>query len=113
MTRISKVKVLDNFRVQLVLTDGRHKIVDLEPYLHGPIFEPIKNDRPLFKTVKVDKELGTIVWDNGADIDPDVLIEDLTPAWMESNHQYSTPSLEVLAVNEKKKAYAVRKRAKK
>jgi len=34
--------------------------------------------------VKADSRLGTIFWDNGTDLDPDVLCQGLTPAWMES-----------------------------
>jgi hypothetical protein len=57
--------------------------MDLKPYLHGPIFEPIRQDLRVFRAMKVDPHSGTIVWDNGADIDPDVLYKGLTPAWME------------------------------
>lgn len=38
------------------------------------MFGPIRKDAALFRSVRVDEELGTIVWPNGADIDPDVLI---------------------------------------
>jgi hypothetical protein len=37
----------------------------------------------VFRSVRVDEELGTIVWENGADIDPDVLYGAYVPAWME------------------------------
>jgi hypothetical protein len=55
----------------------------LEKFLCGEIFEPIRKDLNVFRSVKV---IGrTIGWDNGADIDPDVLYYDLKPAWMEEN----------------------------
>jgi hypothetical protein len=81
--RIATIKPLEGFNVQLEFTDGTTKEVDLQPYLHGPIFEPIRNDLQVFHSVKVDARMGTIVWDNGADIDPDVLYKGLLPAWME------------------------------
>src|SRR6266478_2421821 len=49
------------------------------PHLQGPIFEPIRNDPLLFRSMRV--EGGTITWPNGADIDPDVLYHGLKPAW--------------------------------
>jgi hypothetical protein len=51
------------------------------PYLHGPIFEPMRRNLAVFRAMKV--EGGTITWDNGADIDPDVLYYGLTPAWVD------------------------------
>lgn len=77
MIRIKNVKPLKKFTVLLELTNGKKGIIDLEPFLQGPIFEPLKRNPQLFKSLKVDPELGTIVWENGADIDPDVLIHNL------------------------------------
>ena len=81
--RIRAVEPLQDFRVRLEFTDGTTKEIDLQRYLHGPIFEPMRADPQVFRSVKVDPRMGTLVWDNGADIDPDVLYKDLTPAWME------------------------------
>jgi hypothetical protein len=47
--------------------------------LWGPVFTEIRSDDEVFRAVSVDRELGTIVWPNGADIDPDVLHGDATP----------------------------------
>ena len=82
--RIRVVEPLQDFRVRLEFTDGTTKEIDLQRYLHGPIFEPLRTDLQAFRSVKVDPRMGTLVWDNGADIDPDVLYKDLTPAWMDS-----------------------------
>jgi len=81
--RIRAGKPREGFKVHLEFTDNTMKEIDLAPYLHGPIFEPIRNDPQIFRSVRVDPRMGTIVWDNGADIDPDVLYKGLTPAWME------------------------------
>ena len=54
--------------------DGSEKYVDLGPHLDGEIFEPLK-DVEYFKTVRVDRELDTVVWNNGADFSPDFLYE--------------------------------------
>jgi plasmid maintenance system killer protein len=83
MIRIRGVEALDPFRVRLEFTDGSKREVDLEIYLRGPVFEPIRNDPEVFRSIRVDPQLGTIVWPNGADVDPDVLYHELKPAWME------------------------------
>ena len=84
MIEVRSVKPLDDFDVLLEFTNGEQKIVNLEPLLRGPIFDSIRRDLKLFRAVSVNKELGTIVWENGADIDPDVLYGRYQPAWMET-----------------------------
>ena len=81
--RIRKVEPTGEFCVRLEFTDDTIKEIDLEPFLRGPVFEPLRRDPEQFRRVRVDERMGTIIWDNGADIDPDVLYHDLKPAWME------------------------------
>ncbi|MBI3538389.1 MAG: DUF2442 domain-containing protein [Chloroflexi bacterium] len=83
LVRVKRVVPLEKFQVRLGFDDGTVKVIDLEPFLWGPVFETIRNDPKVFRSVKV--EGGTIVWENGADIDPDVLYYDLKPAWMEKH----------------------------
>jgi hypothetical protein len=78
--RIISVEPLDGFVVRLSFDDGMERKVDLESELWGPVFEALRADRELFRQVRVDDELGTIVWPNGADMDPDVLHGDFEPA---------------------------------
>ena len=80
MIRVKSVKVLEGFKALLTFTDGAEKTIDLSPYLRGPIFEPLKNDPAKFRQVRVDPELATIVWPNGADVCPDALFHGRVPA---------------------------------
>ena len=83
MVRVRKVTPLDGFTLRLEFTDGSERTLDMEPYLKGPIFEPLKRDVALFRSIRVDEELGTSVWPNGADVCPDVLVHGRTPVALE------------------------------
>jgi hypothetical protein len=72
LIRIRDVKALEGFRLRLWLTDGSVVERDVSTLLTGPIFEPVRTDPACFRTVRV--EGGTVVWPNGADLCPDVLI---------------------------------------
>ncbi len=78
--RIVSAKPLAGFTLRLAFDDGTERDVDLETELWGPVFEPLRANPDLFRKVRVDEELGTIVWPNGADMDPDVLHGDFEPA---------------------------------
>jgi hypothetical protein len=81
LVRVQAVEPLEGFRARITFDDGTQRVIDLDVYLHGPVFEPIRSNPAVFDTMHV--EGGTIAWDNGADIDPDVLYHELRPAWME------------------------------
>lgn len=65
----------------------------------------------MFETIRVDEALGTIVWENGADIDPDVLIENLAPAWLEKENR--SGSARSATVHEPPASYGQRRKKKK
>ena len=70
---------LNGYRLQIRYEDGVEGVVDLSGLLSfRGVFEPLK-DPSYFSQVRVDAELGTVTWPNGADIDPDVLYARLVP----------------------------------
>ncbi len=71
---ITNVTYESAYKLILTFDDGTVKVVDLEPHLEGEIFAPLQ-DLKYFKTVSVNPDLDTIVWDNGADFSPDFLWE--------------------------------------
>ncbi len=71
---VKEASYFGDFKVRLSFEDGSVRVADLKPHLNGEIFEPL-NCVDYFKTLHVDSDLDTIVWDNGADMSPDFLYE--------------------------------------
>jgi len=71
---VIEAKYVRDFTVWVKFEDGTEGELDLSEELYGPIFEPLR-DVLYFKQVKVNPELGTIVWPNGADLAPEFLYE--------------------------------------
>ena len=75
---IIEVKPLNNYQLYLKFEDNQEGIINLEEIIEFVgIFQPLK-DLDFFKTVKINPDLGTIYWENGADLDPDVLYSLIT-----------------------------------
>ena len=70
---VTAARVLARYVVELTFETGETRVIDLEPLLRGPVFEPFVDDYALFRQLRVDTEAGTIVWPNGADISPRTL----------------------------------------
>jgi hypothetical protein len=70
---IVSVEPAENYRLRLRFDDGVEGEIDVASMLpFKGVFAPLR-DPNVFDAVKVDPVLGTIVWPNGADLDPDVL----------------------------------------
>ena len=77
--RLKTASALDPYVVRVVFADGEVRDVDIEPLLAGPVFAELR-DPKMFERVEVDEYGETIVWPNGADLDPDVLYGSEEPA---------------------------------
>ena len=64
----------DGYRLELTFADGLRGEVDLSGRIlgRGGVFHALA-DPAIFRQVRVDPELGTIVWPNEADFCPDLL----------------------------------------
>lgn len=78
IARVTAVEPLEGWRLRLTFSDDLVREVDLSNDLWGPLAEPLR-DPVYFSQVRVDPELGTVVWPNGYDLDPDVLHGDFQP----------------------------------
>jgi len=71
---VKEAKYLHDYVIWLRFNDGAEGMVVLKDKLYGEVFEPLK-DMERFKSFKVDPDLETIAWENGADLAPEFLYE--------------------------------------
>ena len=70
---VVEVRVIKNYVLYLRFENGVEGEVDIARIVpFEGVFSKLKNTE-YFETVRLDKELGTIVWDNGADLSPSYL----------------------------------------
>ena len=70
---IVEVKILENYTLYLRFENDVKREINISEIIpFKGIFSKLE-DKKYFSTVYVNEELGTIVWDNGADISPDYL----------------------------------------
>jgi hypothetical protein len=71
---VTDFNVLDGYRLELTFSDGVRGTVDLSNRIlgRGGIFAPLE-DLKYFRQVRLDNDLGTLVWPNEVDFCPDLL----------------------------------------
>ncbi|MBI4675883.1 MAG: DUF2442 domain-containing protein [Chloroflexi bacterium] len=77
--RVIHVRHIKDYILELTFADGVRAKLDFRKKIvgRGGVFAPLQ-DNSLFKQVRVDPEIGTIVFPNDVDLDPDVLYSEAT-----------------------------------
>jgi hypothetical protein len=73
---VKTVQPLPDFKLRLTFSNGEQRILDVTSWLDTGVFRPLR-DEALFKTVHI--SFDTVVWNNGADLCPEVLYEQSVP----------------------------------
>ena len=87
--RVRSFEIVSPYTLRLRFDDGAEQTVDFRPVLAGELYGPLRNVE-LFNQVRIDPEVETLVWPNGADFDPATLhdwpvhekaLRELTKSW--------------------------------
>lgn len=84
--RVVSFEKVAPFTLRVLFNDSTSQVIDFRPVLKGELCGPL-HDASLFERVRIDPEVHTLVWPNGADFDPTILHD-----WPEAS-----PELEALA----------------
>ena len=70
--RVRRFEIVGRYTLRVEFDDATAQTIDLEPVLFGELYGPLR-DPALFRQVRLDEEIHTLVWPNGADFDPATL----------------------------------------
>ncbi len=69
-SRVTIVKPLNDYRLELLFTNEERKVFDVKLYLTIGVFQEL-NDESIFNGIRAFN--GSILWPNDLDLDPDTL----------------------------------------
>jgi hypothetical protein len=70
--RVRSFKIEAPYTLRVEFDDATAQVIDFQPVLAGELFGPLR-DLAVFNQVRIDPEVKTLVWPNGADFDPTTL----------------------------------------
>lgn len=70
--RVTRFSIVGPYTLAVGFSDDTEQRIDFAPVLKGVLFGPLQ-DPVTFNAVRLDDEVGTLVWPNGADFDPATL----------------------------------------
>src|SRR5690242_15937214 len=70
--RVESFEIVSPYTLRVQFDDGTEQTINFEPVLTGDLFGPLRNLN-VFNQVRIDPEVGTLVWPNGGDFEPATL----------------------------------------
>lgn len=70
--RVTSFQIAGPYTLSVQFDDKTEQLINFEPVLAGELYRPLR-DLNLFNQVRIDPEVHTLVWPNGADFDPATL----------------------------------------
>jgi hypothetical protein len=70
--RVESFEIVAPYTLRIRFDDHTEQTIDFSPVLAGELFGAL-NDLTVFNQVRIDPEVNTLVWPNGADFDPATL----------------------------------------
>jgi hypothetical protein len=87
--RVVSFEIIGPYMIRVGFDDQIEQVIDFQPILAGELYRPLR-DLSLFNQVRIDPEVHTLVWPNGADFDPATLHDwpEQSEAWKERSRQW-------------------------
>jgi hypothetical protein len=70
--KVKSFAIVGAYTLKVGFDDGTFREIDFSPILQGELYGPL-SDLRVFEQVKLDGEVHTLIWPNGADLDPATL----------------------------------------
>ena len=89
ISKIKSYKTIDDFVLNIKFDDNSEQVINFYPVLSGELYGHLR-DLNIFNQVRIDPEVNTLVWPNGADFDPETLHDwpFYEEAWIERAKQW-------------------------